>query len=60
VVKFQHNAGPLSLVLQPNGTLTGAGAVDVNGRKMYRTASGDIAYTPQSARCTLGTLTPSK
>ena len=60
VVKFQHNAGPLSLVLQPNGTLTGTGTVDVNGRKMYRTASGDIAYTPQSARCTLGTLAPSK
>ena len=60
VVKFQHSSGPLSLVLQPNGTLTGTGAVDVNGRKMYRTASGDIAYTPQSARCTLGTLAPSK
>jgi hypothetical protein len=60
VVKFQHSAGPLSLVLQPNGTLTGSGSVDVNGRKIYRSQSGDIAYTPQNARCTLGTLTPSK
>jgi len=60
VVKFQHSAGPLALVLQPNGTLTGSGSVDVNGRKIYRSQSGDIAYTPQNARCTLGTLTPSK
>jgi hypothetical protein len=60
VVKFQHGAGPLSLVLQPNGTLTGSGSVDVNGRKIYRSQTGDIAYTPQNARCELGTLTPSK
>jgi hypothetical protein len=60
VVKFQHSAGPLSLVLQPNGTLTGSGSVEVNGRKIYRSPSGDISYTPQNARCTLGTLTPSK
>jgi hypothetical protein len=60
VVKFQHGAGPLSLVLQPNGTLTGSGAVDVNGRKVYRSQNGDIAYTPQNAQCSLGTLTPNK
>ena len=60
VVKFQHSAGPLSLVLQPNGTLSGSGSVDVNGRKIYRSQNGDIAYTPQNARCTLGTMTPSK
>jgi hypothetical protein len=60
VVKFQHSTGPLSLILQPNGTLTGSGPVDVNGRKIYRSQTGDIAYTPQNARCTLGTLTPSK
>ena len=28
VVKFRHSAGPLSLVLQPNGTLNGTGSVD--------------------------------
>jgi hypothetical protein len=60
VVKFQHSAAPLSLVLQPNGSLTGSGSVDVNGRKIYGSQTGDIAYTPQNARCTLGTLTPSK
>ena len=36
VVKLRHSAGPLSLVLQPNGTLNGTGSVDVNGRKIYR------------------------
>jgi hypothetical protein len=60
VVKFQHSGGPLSLVLQPNGTLTGSGSVDVNGRKIYRSQNGEIAYAPQNAQCTLGTLTPSK
>jgi hypothetical protein len=60
VVKFQHSTGPLSLILQPNGSLTGSGSVDVNGRKIYRSQSGEIAYTPQNARCTLGTLTPTK
>jgi hypothetical protein len=58
VVKFQHSGGPLSLVLQPNGTLTGSGSADVNGRKIHRSQTGDIAYTPQNSRCTLGTLTP--
>ena len=60
VVKFLHSGGPLSLVLQPNGTLAGSGSVAVNGRKIYRSPNGDIAYTPQSARCTLGTLVPDK
>lgn len=60
VVKFQNSTGPLSLVLQPDGTLNGSGSVDVAGRKMYRSANGDIAYTPENARCTLGTLTASK
>ena len=60
LVKFHNDAGPLALVLQPNGTLTGSGTVDVAGRKMYRSATGDIAYTPQNARCTLGTLTANK
>ena len=42
------------------GTLNGSGSVEVNGRKIYRSPRGDIAYTPQNARCTLGTLTPNK
>jgi hypothetical protein len=60
LVKFQHAAGPLALILEQNGNLTGSGSVDVNGRKVYRTQKGDIAYTPQNARCALGTLMPRK
>jgi hypothetical protein len=60
LVKFQNSAGPLSLVFQPNGTLTGSGSVDVAGRKMYRSETGDISYLLQNARCTLGTLTANK
>lgn len=60
LVKFQNSTGPLSLVVQPNGTLTGSGSVDVAGRKVYRSEAGDISYVPQNARCTLGTLMANK
>lgn len=56
VVKFQHNGGPLSLVLQQNGTLSGSGNVDVAGRKIYQDANGHVAYTPHNARCSVGML----
>ena len=55
VVKFQNSTGPLSLVLQPNGVLTGAGTVDVAGRRAIQ-GQGGLDYLPRNARCTLGTL----
>ena len=58
LVRFDHKGGPLSLVLQPNGTLSGSGTVAVAGRKVYKDANGHIAYTPQNASCAVGTLTP--
>jgi len=58
VVRFDHKGAPLSLVLQPNGTLTGSGTVAVSGRKVYKDASGNIAYTPHNANCAVGTLNP--
>jgi hypothetical protein len=60
VVKFQHKEGPLALIIEPNGTLTGSGMVDVAGRKIYKGANGEIEYTPVNARCSLGTLTATK
>lgn len=60
VVKFQNNTGPLSLVLQPNNTLTGSGSVDVTGRKAIQGAGGGVDYLPRNARCVLGTLEASK
>ena len=58
VVKFQNNTGPLSLVLEPNGTLTGSGSVDVTGRKAIESDDGrSVDFLPRNARCNLGTLT---
>lgn len=60
VVRFQNNTGPLSLVLQPDGKLSGAGIVEIAGRRVYEDANGHVAYAPQSAQCTLGTFAPVK
>lgn len=59
-VKFQNSTGPLSLILQPNGTLTGTGSVDVAGRKAIQAAGGGVDYLARNARCALGTLEASK
>jgi hypothetical protein len=60
IVRFQNSTGPLSLVLQPDGTLSGSGSVDVAGRKVYEDANGHVAYTPQNARCALDVFSPGK
>ena len=60
IVKFQNNTGPLSLVLQPNNTLTGSGTIDVTGRKAIQAAGGGVDYTPRNARCSLGTMEAAK
>lgn len=60
LVKFQNNTGPLSLILQPNNTLTGSGAVDVTGRRAIQAAGGGVDYTSRNARCELGTFEASK
>lgn len=60
VVTFQNNTGPLSLVLQPNGTLTGAGNIEVTGRKAIQGSSGGVDYLPRNARCNLGILEATK
>jgi hypothetical protein len=60
IVKFQNATGPLSFVLQPNGTLTASGTIDVAGRSAIQDAAGGIAYRPRNARCVLGTLETSK
>lgn len=56
VVKFQNNTGPLSLILQPNNTLTGSGEVEVTGRKVFQAAGGGLDFTPRNARCALGVM----
>jgi hypothetical protein len=56
IVKFQNSTGPLSLILQQNGTLTGSGSVDVAGRRAIQAEGGGVDYLPRNARCALGTL----
>lgn len=61
IVKFQNNTGPLSLILEPNGTLSGSGIIDVAGRKAIKSDDGrSVDFLPRNARCTLGTLTPDR
>ncbi len=60
IVKFQNNTGPLSLILQPNNTLTGSGEIEVTGRKVFQAAGGGLDYTPRNARCSLGTMEASR
>jgi hypothetical protein len=57
-VKVQNGPAPIALVLQPNGTLVGSGAVDVAGRVVTGSQGDQILYTPRTARCTIGSLTP--
>jgi hypothetical protein len=60
-VKVQNGAVPFSLALQPNGTLVGSGTVDVAGRRIVATSSGDPhSFVRVNARCMLGTLTPTQ
>jgi hypothetical protein len=56
IVKFQNSTGPLSLILQQNGTLTGSGNVEVAGRRAIQAEGGGVDYLPRNARCALGTL----
>lgn len=58
VVKFQNSTGHLSLVLQPNDSLTGSGDVEVAGRRAIQADGGGMEYLPRNARCSLGTLKP--
>jgi hypothetical protein len=51
------NDKPFTLVLQPNGSLSGAGAVTLNGRLLSgEDASGNFSFNPVSATCNLSTL----
>jgi len=58
-VKLQNGASPLTLILQPDGTLAGSGTVDVAGRRLVPTSGDDVHnFVPQNARCNVGTLAP--
>jgi len=60
IVKFDNSTGPLSLMLQSNGTLTGSGNVEVAGRRAIQGGGGGVDYLPRNANCALGTLQASR
>ena len=56
IVTVRNGDAPLTLTLQPDGTLTGSGAVDVAGRVVTGTDANGATYAPRSARCAVGSL----
>lgn len=59
VVNFDNKTGPFSLVLQPNGSLSGQGSIEVAGRRIIQgTGTDPNHFVPVNARCTLGTMAP--
>ncbi len=56
-IRIQNGATPFALNLQPNGTLSGSGTVDVAGVVTGSTDS-PITYASRNARCAIGTLAP--
>ena len=60
-VRIQNGSVPVALALQANGVLAGSGTVDVAGRRIVATSSGDPHnFVPINARCALGNLVPQK
>ena len=58
-VRIQNGSVPVALALQSNGVLAGSGIVDVAGRRIVATSSGDPHnFVPINARCALGNLVP--
>jgi hypothetical protein len=55
-INVKNGAGPFSLALQPDGTLSGSGNVEVNGKVLTGTQGDHVTYAPLSGRCALGTL----
>ncbi len=60
-VKFQNGNSPFTLTVQPNGALSGSGAVQVAGRRMVQSSGNDVHnFVPVNARCPVGTLTATR
>lgn len=57
VVTVRNDNAPVTLTLRPDGTLAGAGTVDVTGRLVTgMTDAGVATFAPHQERCTLSTL----
>jgi hypothetical protein len=57
LLELKDAARPIVLAYRSDGTLAGAGPIQVNGRKIVGTKeNGDLIFAPQSAACTMGVL----
>ena len=60
-ITVQDGAAPFTVVVQPDGTLSGTGTATVNGRLMAGfDADNHPAYKPTSATCPVGKLSAQK
>jgi len=57
LIELKDAAHPIVFAYRSDGTLTGAGLIQVNGRKIVgKKENGDLIFAPQSAACTMGVL----
>jgi hypothetical protein len=57
-ITLNKPGGPLALILQPNGTLTGPATTEVEGRVVSGSTDKAITFAPRHAQCPVGTLAP--
>jgi hypothetical protein len=58
IVHVQNSAGPFDLIVSSDKTLRGSGSATINGRLVSGMNGSDIAYTPHSETCQVGTYSP--
>ncbi len=56
VVTVRNGTVPLTLTLQPDGTLNGSGTVEVAGRVVTGTNAAGVTFAPRNVRCPVGPL----
>jgi hypothetical protein len=59
-VTVKNGTSPFTLTLQPDGTLTGAGTVEVAGRVVTGTGANGATFAPRTARCGIDSLSPAR
>ena len=57
LLELKDAAVPIVRAYRSDGTLAGAGPIQVNGREIIeKKDNGDLIFAPQSAACTIGVL----
>jgi hypothetical protein len=59
-VTVKNGASPFALTLQPDGTLAGAGTVEVAGRVVTGVGANGATFAPRTARCGIDSLSPAR